>query len=167
MKKFIVLMCMLLPVGVFSQEVKIAIVNANEVFSLMPENDEVEKKLAALSAEYQADLESMTNEHKMKYEEYIKLQDSLNDNLKLRRQQELTELEGRIQNLYTIAQQDMEQKQTELYAPMQEKLQNAIKAVGDEQGYTMIFNRLDQILLYIGTSAIDATPLVKAKLGLR
>jgi len=165
MKKLIVLMCMILPLGVFAQEVKIAVVNAAEVFNMMPENDEVEKQLAALSSQYQADLQTMQNEMNVKYEEYMKLPETLAENLKLRRQQELQDLQERIQNLYTIAQQDMEQKQTELFAPIQEKLQKAIQDVGAEQGYLFIFN--NQTMLYISPSAIDATPLVKAKLGLK
>lgn len=50
-------------------------------------------------------------------------------------------------------------------APVQEKLINAIKAVGTEGGFTMI--------LPLGTAAftsndvIDVTPLVKTKLGVK
>jgi len=165
MKKLIVLMCVLLPMGVFSQEAKIAVVNAAEVFNLMPELENVETQLAALSSQYQNDLQIMQDEYKIKMEEYMKLPENLAENLKLRRQQEIQDLENRIQTLYTVAQQDMEQKQTELYAPVQEKLQKAIQDVGAEQGYTYIMN--NQMMLYVGPSAIDATQLVKTKLGLK
>ena len=167
MKKIIVLICMLLPLGVFAQEAKIAVINAAEIFNMMPENDAVEKELAELSSQYQSDLQSMQNDLNVKYEEYMKLPETLAENLRVRRQTEIQDLQDRIQNLYTIAQQDMEQKQAELFAPIQEKLQKAIQDVSVEQGYTLVFNRLDQILLYVGPSAIDATPLVKTKLGLR
>ena len=42
---------------------------------------------------------------------------------------------------------------------------DAIKAVGAEQGYTYIID--PQVLLYTGPNAIDATPMVKTKLGLK
>jgi outer membrane protein len=74
-------------------------------------------------------------------------------------------LETRIQNYVPTAKQDLDKKAQELYAPIQEKVQNAIKAVGDEKGYTIIIN--PQALLYVGASTIDATPFVKAKLGLK
>ena len=167
MKKLIVLLIMLLPLGVFAQEAKIAIVNANEIFELMPELAGAETQIASLSEQYQKHLQDMQDEYKVKYEEYMKLQDTLAENLKLRRQQELQDLENRMQNLYASAQQDIEQKRSEVLAPIQEKLQKAIEEVGKEQGYSIILNRIDQVLLYVGNSAIDATPLVKAKLGLR
>ena len=61
----------------------------------------------------------------------------------------------------------MSKKQQELLAPIQEKLRAAIKAVGDEKGYTYMLDNNPGIVLYTGNSAIDATPLVKAKLGLK
>ena len=49
--------------------------------------------------------------------------------------------------------------------PIQQKIQDAIKAVGAEQGYTYIID--PQVLLFQGSNAIDATQLVKTKLGLK
>ena len=92
-------------------------------------------------------------------------QDSLTENIKLRRQQEIQDLETRIQNFVPVAQQEMQKKQQELYAPIQQKMQDAIKAVGDEKGYTYILN--PQVLLYKGNDAVDATDFVKAKLGIK
>jgi hypothetical protein len=47
--------------------------------------------------------------------------------------------------------------------PIQEKLINAIKAVGQEQGLTILSS---QVFFHTG-SLVDATPLVKAKLGIK
>jgi len=164
MKKLIVLLFMLLPVGAFSQEVKIAIVNFGEVFNLMPELTEAETKFATFRAQYENDLKALQDEYTVKMEDYMKLQDTLTENLKLRRQQELQGLQDRYENLLRVYQEDAEQEQQKLYTPIQEKIQKAIKTVGDEQAFTMIIN--PQALLYQG-NVIDATPLVKAKLGLR
>ncbi|MCS2918145.1 OmpH family outer membrane protein [Parabacteroides merdae] len=51
-----------------------------------------------------------------------------------------------------------------MFTPIQDKLKNAIKAVGDEKGYTYIPD--PQIVLYQGNTAVDATQFVKAKLGI-
>jgi len=165
MKKIIVLMCMFLPFGVFSQEAKIAVVNAAEIFNMMPELDDVDNQLAILSTQYQNDLQSMQADLTAKNDEYIKIQETLPENLKLRRQEEMQQIYERIQNLYTVAQQDIEQKRIELMEPIEEKITKAIQEVGAEQGYTFIMN--NQMMLYVSPSAIDATQLVKTKLGLR
>lgn len=165
MKKLVVLIFMLLPLaGVFAQD-KIAIVNTADIFNVMPEVSAVEKQLATLNEQYEKEFKTMQDEYTKKYSEYMSQQDSLTENIKLRRQQEIQDLETRIQNFVPVAQQEMQKKQQELYAPIQQKMQDAIKAVGDEKGYTYILN--PQVLLYKGSNAIDATDLVKAKLGIK
>jgi outer membrane protein len=156
---------MFLPLALFAQEVKIAIVNTTELVNQMPEMSDMEKQLADLNAQYEREFKTMQDEYTKKYSEYVAQQDSLTENIKLRRQQEIQDLDTRIQNYVPIAQQDIERKQTELFAPIQERIQKAIKDVGDEKGYTFILN--PQVLLYKSDSAIDATPFVKEKLGLK
>lgn len=165
MKKFVVLLLILLPLGVVAQEAKIAIVNTVEIFNAMPEVSDVENQLAALNEQYEKEFKVMQDEYNKKFAEYVEQRDSLTDNIRLRREQEIQDLETRIQNFVPVAQQEMQKRQGELYTPIQEKLQNAIKSVGDEKGYTYILN--PQVLLYTGNSAIDATSFVKAKLGLK
>lgn len=164
MKKFVVLLFMLLPLGIAAQEVKIAIVNTVEVFNAMPEISEVENQLAALNEQYEKEFGVMQEEYNKKFAEYVEQRDSLTENIRLRREQEIQDLETRIQNFVPVAQQEMQRKQQELYTPIQEKLQKAIDAVGEEKGYTYILN--PQVLLFKGNSAVDATSFVKAKLGL-
>ena len=164
MKKLIVLIFMLLPLGVFAQD-KIAIVNTADIFNIMPEVSAVEKQLATLNEQYEKEFKTMQDEYTKKYSEYMSQQDSLTENIKLRRQQEIQDLETRIQNFVPVAQQEMQKKQQERYAPIQQKMQDAIKAVGDEKGYTYILN--PQVLLYKGNDAVDATDFVKAKLGIK
>jgi outer membrane protein len=164
MKKLIVLLFMILPLGVIAQEVKIAFVNTNEVFSLMPENANIEKELVALNEKYAAELKSMQEEYQRKAAAYIEQQDSLTENIRLKRMQDIEDIRTRIDNFYPIAQQDIEKKQQELIQPVREKIQKAIREVGEEKGYTYIID--PQILLYTGNNAIDATSFVKVKLGL-
>ena len=160
MKKLIVLIFMLLPLGVFAQD-KIAIVNTADIFNIMPEVSAVEKQLATLNEQYEKEFKTMQDEYTKKYSEYMSQQEKI----KLRRQQESQDLETPIQNFVPVAQQEMQKKQQELYAPIQQKMQDAIKAVGDEKGYTYILN--PQVLLYKGNDAVDATDFVKAKLGIK
>jgi outer membrane protein len=165
MKKLVVLLFALLPLGINAQDVKIAIVNQTEIFNAMPEVSTVQTQLKVLNDQYEKDIEVMNAEYTKKYSDYIAQQDSLTENIKLRRQQEIQDMQTRIENFVPVARQDMEKKAEELYAPIQEKVMNAIKAVGEEKGFTVIIN--PQVLLYVGSSTVDATPFVKEKLGLR
>lgn len=164
MKKLIVLLFMIIPLGAFAQEVKIAFVNTQEVFMAMPEVSAMEKQMADLNEKYKLELKQMQDEYQKKYSDFIAQQDSLTENIKLRRMQEIQDIQGRMDNFMQVAQQDVQKKQQELIQPVQEKLQKAIKSVGDEKGYTYIID--PAALLYTGSNAIDATSFVRAKLGL-
>ena len=164
MKKLIIFLLMMLPLGVFAQESKIAIVNTQEVIQAMPEFATMQKQMADMEAKYKNEMQGMQDEYNKKYSDFVAQQDSLTENIKMRRMQELQDMEQRTQNFIQISQQDFQKKQGELFTPIQDKLKNAIKAVGDEKGYTYILD--PQIVLYQGNTAVDATQFVKAKLGI-
>ena len=164
MKKLIVLLLMILPLGAIAQEVKIAYVKTQEVFMAMPEVSEMEKKLADLNEKYKGELKLMQDEYQKKYADFIQQQDSLTENIKLRRMQEIQDIQTRMDNFVQMGQQDVQKQQQDLLIPIQQKLQDAIKAVGDEKGYTYIIDPAAS--LYTGSNAVDATPFVRTKLGL-
>jgi outer membrane protein len=145
-------------------QVKIAFVNTQDVLTSMPELGEMEKKLADLSESYKKELELMQQEYDKKYQTFLTQQDSLTENIKLQRMRELQDIQGRMENVYQMAQQDVPKKQDELYKPIQQKMVDAIHAVGSEAGVTYILN--PGAILYTGPDAEDLTAKVKEKLGL-
>lgn len=66
-----------------------------------------------------------------------------------------------MQNWQAIAQQAMENKQSELLAPIYKKVIDAIKEVSKEKGYTHVFNK--EVFL-VAPDADDILPLVAQKL---
>ena len=59
---------------------------------------------------------------------------------------------------------DLQRQQQQLMAPIEQKVTDAIKAVGQEGSYTFIFQ--DGMALFAGSTVEDVTPAVKAKLGI-
>ena len=165
MKKLVIFLLMMFPLGLFAQESKIAIVNTAEVMQAMPEFADMQKQMQEMEANYQKELKVMSDEYNKKYADFIAQQDSLTENIRLRRMQELEDINQRSQNFIQVSQQDFQKKQGELLTPIQEKLRNAIAAVGKENGYLYILD--PQIVLYKSDAAIDATAQVKAKLGIQ
>ncbi|WP_029904682.1 OmpH family outer membrane protein [Prevotella sp. 10(H)] len=163
MKPFL-LVLLLLPLSLFSQN-KVAHVNADEVFSKMPELKDVEtqmnnkaeaakKNIAAMEAEYDAMLKRFGETPTDSLTEAV-----LND-----RQKQIQDFQERYRTYVQNSQQEIEKEQQTLLAPLQQKLMKAIKDVGDENSYTYIISA--NALLHVGTGAIDANPQVKAKLGI-
>ena len=92
--------------------------------------------------------------------------DSLAQSIRIRRMQEVEDLKNRIETFYQQAQQDVAKKRNDLNAPIVQRIQSAIQAVGNEQGYTYMME-MGAFLYASPTKSIDATQQVKDKLGLK
>ena len=167
MKKIVLSLMLLLPLSMVAQEIKIAVVNTDNIFNDMPENSAIESQLMEIMERYQSELQSMNAEYTRKVSELNEQQESLPDNIKATRIGDIEDLQGRMEILYQAGEQEISKKREELYAPVIDKLQKAIDEVGEENGYTIMFNPHPQILLYTSKTVIDATDKVKAKLGIR
>jgi len=162
-KKLLLALAIMIPACAFAQA-KFGVVDAQSVMTLMPETKTAEEQLAAASKTYEDEYAKLTEEINKKYEDYQALGQDTPAAIRERREQEIQDLTQRVQAFQQKAQQDLARQQQTLMAPIQEKLVNAIKAVGAEKGFTMIFP--DGVAVYVGTDVIDVTADVKAKLGL-
>ena len=165
MKKFIVMIMLLLPLGMVAQESKIAYVNTGEIFNNMPEVSAMETEMAALKTQIQNYLKQLYDDYTQKNSDLIAQRDSLSENILKLRVQDIDNLRDRIENYQMVAEQEQQETYEKLFTPIQEKLFKAIEEVGEENGYTYILN--PQAILYKSKSSIDATEQVKAKLGIK
>ncbi|MEA4918600.1 OmpH family outer membrane protein [Proteiniphilum sp.] len=153
----------------FSQvlpQVSVAYVNTTELLDQMPEKAQATQQLLTLSENYKKELELMQNEYNKKYSDYITYQASLSENIKLRRMQELTELENKIGKFMELAQEDINNQEKGLLGPLKQKINEAIRAVGIEQRYTVIYDLANPGIAFVSPDAVNANPLVIAKLGI-
>ena len=161
-KKLIILVFLALPLGLAAQNLKFGTVNTVDVFNLMPEKATAEKSNSKTSRNNtENEFMKMQEEFTTKYKDFVNSQDSMPENIKQRRMQEIQEIQQRIQNFREVATSDLEEQQAKLLAPLQEKITNAVKAVGQENGFTFIFDMSIPSVLYAGGQAIDATPAGK------
>ena len=167
MKKIIVMVLLLLPLGMVAQEMKIAVVKANDIIQQMPEFTEMQNELEKLQNQFQKEMKSFEDDYTRKYQDLMSQQDSLPENIYKVRVQDIQQTQMRMENFQQLATTEIEKKQNELFTPIQDKLQKAIDQVGEENGYTLMLVYNPGIILYMGKSAIDATSQVKAKLGLK
>lgn len=163
MKKLIIALALVLPMMVSAQ--KFGHVNTAELFQQMPEVLKVKAQMDTVQSQYETQLTMMQEELQKKYQEYQRDEATMMDGLKQIKQQELQEMQQRIQTFYTTAEQDIQKKQQELLAPVHEKLAKAIKAVGEREGYTYIFD--SAAMVHIGDDATDLLPAVKQELGIK
>lgn len=167
---FSLIVCLFLFTATVSSQItslNIGYVNSTELLNAFPERERASAKLLTLSDNYKKELEIMQNEYNKKYSDYITYQASLAENIKLRRMQELTELESNMQKFMELAQKDIEAKEKELLEPLKNKIKEAIYAVGVERNFTVIYDVADSGIVFVSPNATDASSYVKAKLGIR
>ncbi len=166
-KKLLLAALVALPIMANAQ--KFGYVNSQEIFNVMPEKATAENTLKAAAEKYDAELKNLQDKFQKDLADFQALDKDPNtlDAIKERRQQELEELYQKIQNFQQTASQDLQRQQEQLIAPVSQKLQQAIQAVGAEGGYTFVFDLATPAIVYQGVGAEDISAKVKAKLGIK
>eukprot|EP01132_Coremiostelium_polycephalum_P016655 gene16655-20008_t len=173
---FFVAAGLLFTANVANAQQKIGHLNSEEIFSVMPEAKTASTALETLAKAKQAEITKMQTEYQTKYEGAVAKQKTLSEANKDVVTKELQalgeELQGmqkRIDDARTKAQQDVATKQSELYVPINQKFETAVKAVAKEKGLAYVFDIASQQgannLLY-SEGGDDITAAVKSKLGI-
>jgi outer membrane protein len=151
-----------------AQNLKFAHVNSDELIQALPEFDSAQVKLEKFRKELVNALELMSVELNNKSEAYNKESKNLSDIVKQTKEQELIDMNKRIQDFQTNAQTQLQEKQTEFFQPIIGRVDKAIKDVGKENGFIYVFDVAKGALLYFDeTKSTDIMALAKAKLGLK
>lgn len=163
MKKIILMLAMVLPMLASAQ--KLGHINSQELLASMPELKSMQAKLDTLANQYELQFANMQEEFNKKVADFQQNQATMTDGVRQFRQQELAEMEQRIQLFSQTAQRDLQAKQQEFLQPVQKKMLDAIKKVGAAQDCTYVFDSM--ATLYIADDALDLMPLVKKELGIQ
>lgn len=163
LKKLILLMLIIAPVTIFAQD-KIAFINASEVFSKMPELKDIESKLVTKREAITKNASAIEKEYNDLLEKFKNDPAEVTESILLDRQNQLEALQKRYQDYLQSSQAEYEREQQTLLTPVQQKMRQAIKDVGDDNNYAYILDAAS--LLHVGSNAIDATKAVKTKLGI-
>lgn len=166
-KKALAAIMIALPMLAAAQAPKFGTVTVEPILEAMPERANVQTQLETASKTYEEEYKKLSEELDKKYADYQKLQEdtTILSSIKQRRIQEIQDLQKKAQQFMQTAQQDLQRQQAQLMQPIEEKIMTAIKAVGQENGFTFIFP--DGIAAFQSTDVQDVTPLVKAKLGIK
>ena len=151
--------------NVSAQNIKLAHIDLQELVSSMPENDSAMVKLQKFVQELENELELLGVERNRKYEDYLKNRDNLSDLVRRSREDELNQMNQRIEMFQQQAEQDIQQEQVKLFQPVYDKANKAVEAVAKEQGVTYVINV--QALHYKATGTTDLLPAVKQHLGIK
>jgi outer membrane protein len=149
-----------------AQSFKTGHINRDDIIMAMPDYDTAMKAYNAYGQELTNALELMQVEYNNKLDQYVKDSKTLTDLVKTNKEQELSDMQGRIANFQQQAQVQLQEKQTELLNPIIEKVTAAINDVAKAQGFVYVYD-VRTLIYFDATKSTDVAPLVKTKLGLK
>ena len=167
MKKLIFAIVSLVLVSSVSnaQNFKFGHVNMQEVIFLMDEMDSARVVLEKYNQEIQDTYNAMVQEFQTKLATYQQMSANWTRSTVEAKQNELQNLEARLQQYQQSASQDIQNKQQELMIPIQQKAAEAVNKVGKANGFTYIFDTSTGVIPFVDESvSVDVTDLIKAEL---
>ena len=136
-----------------------------KLYSLMPGQDSAQVKYQEFAQSLKNTLDAMQAELENKHQDYQTNVSTMSEIIRTTKEKEIQDLQGRIEEFQASAQQELQNKESELTKPIIDKASNAVKEVAKELGYTYVFNSSEGLLLY-SDPGDDILPLVKKKLGI-
>ncbi len=143
---------------------KIAHINVTELLSQMPEMKAAQAELKKLEETYRADIQSSLDELKNKLTQYNNEASAMSQEENQKRALELQTFERNIGEAQQAAQQELGQKQAELFEPISKKAKEAIEKVAAAQGYDYVVDASPGSGVIVAKGK-DLLPDVKKELG--
>lgn len=173
MKKYLILIVGLLFISSFSANAqKFGYCKVEKIIQIMPEYETAQAKIEGELRSIEAQAEEMQVEFNQKYKNYTDNMslpkndpDKWSPSIQQVKEQELTQLQQRIQDFQMSAQQDLQQRQVDLMEPVYNKVDSAINVVMKQENYIMIIKNLDAVQVN-KDKCDDVSPFVKKILGL-
>ena len=144
-----------------AQALKIGYINSAKVLQEFPEAQDAQRKLDAMGAQWQSELEGMDKELQTKYDDFQKKEPLLKDDEKRAQRDELLALQQkgvqyRQQKFGTNG--ELAQATDSLLRPIKNKVMKVVEQIAKEQHVTFMFDRNEQILVLLyGESKYDYT----------
>jgi outer membrane protein len=149
-----------------AQNIKFGHINSDELIQALPEFDSASVKLENFRKELINALELMSVELNNKNETYNKEIKNYTDIVRQTKEQELMDMNRRIQEFQANAQTQLQERQATLFQPIYAKVEKAIKDVGKDQGFIYVFD-VKGLLYFDTTKSTDILALTKSKLGVK
>lgn len=152
--------------GSVAQNVKLGHVDRQALMLMLPERKDAEARMQAFAKNLDERLKAMGAEYTATRDSAEAKAATMTNTEKEMVLRELADMEKRITDAQSKAEEDLAKQEEELLAPMVKRTTEAIKAVAEENGFTYVFDSSTGMVLYYDRGE-DILPLVKVKLGIQ
>lgn len=145
---------------------KFGYINSADLIKIMPETRRAEANLEAYVKTLEKQFTGLQTDYQRRIADFQAQEKTMIDAIKETKIRDLQTLEQRMQQSQASGQQQVALKREQLFKPILDKAEKAIKDVGKENGYDYVFDTNTGSFVYAKESH-NIMPLVKAKLGLK
>jgi outer membrane protein len=156
---------MIVAVSTQGQALKFGHINSADLLAMMPEIKTADSSLQSYQKSLEDQNQAMLTDYQKKIQDFQALAATTTDAVKEVKQQEIKDLENRIQQFQGSAQDKLQNKKEEIYSPILKKAEDAIKEVAKANNYAYVFDTSAGAVIYAQDSD-NLMDLVKKKLGL-
>ncbi|MGZ3753409.1 MAG: OmpH family outer membrane protein [Mucilaginibacter sp.] len=166
LKVALVAVCIVFAGNIAKAQVKIGYINFNVLIDQMPETKVIKKQIDDYQKQFIDQLTSMNNEYATKGQAYQAQRATMTDAVRSVKESELSDIQKRMTDFQTSAQQQVSNKTNELSKPLIDKARAAVALVAKEKGYTYVIDSYSTDLI-VSPPGDDLMADVKAKLGIK
>jgi outer membrane protein len=135
------------------QAQKFGHIDLNALIQIMPERADAEKQFNAYQKQLEDNLGEMQKELQAIYVEFVNKKDSISDILRNMKEDELNQMNERIQAYQQNARVQLQQKQAEVFQPVFDKADKTIKEIGAEKGLIYIYDTSSGAIPYVSSQS--------------
>ena len=151
-----------------TQAQKFAYVDTDYILTKIPEFNQAQDKLDALSADWQKEIETKYADVDQMYRSYQQDQVLLTDEMKLKREDAIIKKEKSakaLQQKYFGPEGELYMKQQELIKPIQDKIYDAIQQLATNNKYAIVFDSSSDLIMLYKNNNLDKSDKVLDLLG--
>jgi outer membrane protein len=170
MNKILFVMLFAVATSFTSQAQKYAIIDTKYILSKMPEYVDADKKLQAISDQWQKEIDNMQAQLNDMYKNYDAEQYMLSDDLKKKREDELFNKEKELRDLQKKRfgyEGDLFKERERIVKPIQDKVYNAVQKMAVAHGYDFVLDKSEGITIIFADPKLDRSNDILQELGIK
>ena len=170
MKKVILVVCFTLFAFTSSFAQRFGYVDSDYILKHVPEYASAQKQLAALSEQWQKEVDSRYQELDRLYKAYQADQVLMTADMKKRREDEIVEKEKAAKDFQRQKfgpEGELPKRSTSVIKPIQDKVAKAVQAVAESENLDMIFDKNSEVIMLFANPRYDKSQEVITRLGLK
>lgn len=141
-------------------------INSEDILVVMPEYKQLNATLDNKKKQYSVQLQTMYKDYELKTKEINDFGAAMMEAVREEKLKELEDLQKRITAFQTNADTELQNLQTKLMKPLNDKYLKIVQAVASENGYAYVFDLASGTVVYHPEDKGDVTELVKKKMGI-